>query len=1103
MPLMRPGLLALLLSLSLPQLLFSRGADTLKCFGPDLNFQSLRAELSNSNVRQIVQDSFGYLWMGTQEGLNRYDGTQVRVFGKERDNPHSLSDEQINDLLIDSRHHLWVATYQNLLRYQYDKEQFEVVPNPLPNLPLDALALEEDAERKLWIGTLHGLYQYDSATRSIHRPAHTPNLDERQINTLLEDHQQRLWIGTDRGLLCLAADRTELLQFNLDATGLSQTTINTLLEDEHGTLWIGTESQGLFRLVESQALEFQIRQFLPVQRQPYSLQDTKVRSLLQDSQGRIWVGTEQAGLHLFCPEREAFFRYSMEPQEMGSLPSNSIWTIFEDQAQRLWLGFDNQGAALYDPYFMKFQHVTKGLGNSLRLKNNTVTSFLEVNDNIWIGTDGGGISEWNPKTQTYRFFNHDSQQSEGLGSDKVLCLFRDSEGIIWTGNWEGGLNQFKPEDGSFTNFKHEPDNPNSIGSNNIFAIDEDQDGNLWMSSWGHGLTRYNKSEQSFFHIPFVQYHPYYISSPHTYDVEIDDTNGDIWLGTVLGVEVITIIDEEEYCIRHLQPQPDEPHTLSAARVQCIMEDRNHRMWVGTNDGLNLYHRADDTFEHFFVADGLPGNSIRAIVEDQTGNLWVSTNNGLAKLFRQNEEWVFRKFERSDGIQDRKFTARAGYLRPNGELFFGGVNGFNHFFPAATQDNPYPPKTQLTGLRIFDKEVPIDGAESLLDQSMLLTHEIVLSHRQLAFSIEYLGVNYTQPEKNRYAYQLQGFEEEWNYVGNQRTATYTNLDPGRYTFLVKSANHNGAWEQTARSLSVVVLPAWWQTWWAQTLFYLGIVGIPLSILWVRYSTIQEQNQVLEQRVEARTAQITQQKEALVQQAKTLQTLNQQKNKLFSIISHDLRSPLASLQGITQFLDPSILERKDLEHIRHEMTQRVRGLSEVVDDLLFWAKGQLDGATTQAERFDMYTLGTEMLRLYGDQAAQKGVYLLNKMLENTWVYADKNQVRVILRNLIGNGLKFTEVGASVCIDLVETDANHATFKVEDTGVGMDPERVDQLFSGREGPLSSGTSGEQGFGLGLILVKEFVEKNGGHIWVDSEVGRGTRFFFRLPHRRPPVVQ
>ena len=882
-----------------------------------------------------------------------------------------------------------------------------------------------------------------------------------------------------------------MIKPNFGSSGSIDANLRDLERDQKGRLWAASESEGLFRVDNPTNSTSHVKQYLP-NGLPFSLGDNKVFDTHIDSRGRIWAGTERAGLHLFVPEEDGFLSFVSNPSRDYALKTNSIWKVFEDAGGRLWLGSNNQGFFVHDPWARKFNHVTQGRDKDLRLKFNTVTSFCEVDEStIWVGTDGGGISIWDREANVYRFLNHDPSDESTLGSDAVLSMFQDSQQRTWVGTWNGGLNLYNPSDESFATLRRDENNP-SLASDNVFAIDEDAEGRLWIATWGNGLTRYDPENEEYFHLKHVKYSDEFLTDALTYDVEVDHLTGDVWVATVYGVDRVRVHEDDSFDIFHYKNDTIPPLKISDWYGKTIFQDSEDRIWIGTLSGLNLYDRDNESFQIFRQKDGLSSDDIMAIEEDGDGNLWISTDNGLTKMWN-DQVWRFEIYDQADGLQAKEFFRNASYRTSSGELFFGGVNGFNHFIP--DQVNPYRHEgpIQLTSLKIFNKEAPIGGDDGVLAASLNTLQEITLSHDQNIFSIGFGVVNFTHAGEQQFAYKLEGLEDEWNYVGKQTSATYSNLEGGEYKFLVKAANHDGVWSKEPRVLLIRMLPPWWKTWWAQVIFYTGLVILTLSVFQIRLAAVQRQKAMLARQVAERTSEVLTQKEALEHQAQKLQLANDQKDKLFSIIAHDLRSPLAALQGITELLDPQILEAEDLQRTRQEINKRVRGIGGVMINLLEWARGQMDEETSKIKVCKLQTLAEEVLIGYEAVAEEKGVELHHKFSPACWVYADIDQLRLILRNLVGNAVKFTSRGQQVTLSCAPKDEMMEVM-VADNGIGMTGEKLETLFDSHN-ESTEGTSGERGVGLGLILVKEYVEKNGGMIRVQSEWGKGTTFIFTLP--------
>gem|GEM_PF-2257962 len=1094
-----------------------------------LYFRQVVDNLSQTNVRCITQDSLGFIWMGTYGGLNRYDGKNIKKYYSKHESGKEFSDQRINDLLYTDKNKLWLATYQNIALYDYEQDSLVSFWDTKTKGKLDAFTLFEDEQQKLWVGTSHGIYVMN-AQQNLERSekASLEQLNKRSINKIYQDGKHRIWIGTDLGLYVFDDITGKLKRPSFENHDDSiRTNINDITSDINGDIWLASYKDGLYRLVETKSDHFKLKNYRPEPDNPYAIADNKIFCLLIDNEDKLWFGTERGGLGLYDPSVDGFISYKQDLKNDKALNSNSIWSIYQDNASRLWLGSYSQGVFICDPHEHRFNHVDKGNANNLRLKFNTVTSFLDTEKELWIGTDGGGISIWDKEKDTYQFLNANVRDPSSLVRDEVLCIHEDRNGQIWVGNWDGGFHKYIPKTGKFKVFTHDPNDNKSIANNNIFAIDEDSKGYLWLATWD-GVSIFDPLKETFNNIGYAPtstdlssadlkndneveiddnsnynigfYHTshspssnYLLSSNLTYDVEVDDNDGSVWVATILGLDRLHFDKNGNYSVQHYLPNEGNNTSISEAHTNCIYEDTKGRMWVGTEKGLNLFLRNTESFLNFYKRDGLPGNIVKAIIEDDQGVIWVSTNSGLAKLVEDGNEWKIISFSKEDGLQANEFFVNAAYKNEKGKLFFGGINGFNHFYPENIAINIDAPITQLVSFKIFNEEVKVGCKGSPLNKNITVTEHLTLNHTQSIFSIEYQGVNFTFQSKNKYAFRLDGFENDFNYVENRTIATYTNLDPGDYTFLVKSANHDDVWGET-RALKITVLPPWWKTWWAQLLFYSSLILLGIGVFQARVSIIRKQKELLEKEVEQRTEEVTNQKKEIEEQASKLKALNHQKDHLFSIISHDLRSPLSSLLAITSLLDADILKGEDLHKAKQEITSRLNGISATMNNILYWAKDQMEGEKIKQERFDMYEIFEEMLSFYGYMVKNKGISLINEIPHGSFVFADKDQVRVIMRNLVGNAIKFTPKNGEIIIGMKKREDNRLIFYVKDSGQGMDDDKIKNLFEPNTNKSTLGTFGEKGVGLGLLLVKEYVEKNNGQIWVESEINKGSTFNFNF---------
>jgi signal transduction histidine kinase len=587
----------------------------------------------------------------------------------------------------------------------------------------------------------------------------------------------------------------------------------------------------------------------------------------------------------------------------------------------------------------------------------------------------------------------------------------------------------------------------------------------------------------------------------------EDSRENFWIGTQGGLDLFDR-DKEEF--KHYYFDGDQDYYLGNNNVNTIYEDQRGNLWIGSDFGLLLLNRETKQFEQI-VFGNYP---IASIHEDKLGYLWIGTqNNGVGKFNYADRKILW--FGPEDGLPEYRCNT-GSYNNQNQEyLFYGGEKGFSFFSPDSIEVNDHIPAIHINQFNIFNRPVhivPVDSKNEenegiirkistdkgdiySIPKNINYLQNISITHELNNFSFEFSALNYVNAEKNQYAYIMEGYDEDWIFTDYQnRKATYTSLPAGRYTFKIKASNNHGYWNEEGVSLNITINPPWWETWWAQLLLYTSLMGIGIIIFQIRVSKIIQQREQLNRMVDLRTTEVMQQKKEIESQSLHLKKINQQQNKLFSIIAHDLKNPLNVMMGITTLLNPKTLSSEDLEKIKNGISERVEGLSAVMINLLDWAKGQMDGEVIRPEIFDIHQISLKMVGVFDPILIKKGIILKNQISEGNHVYADINHVRIILRNLISNAIKFTDKNGSIEL-IAESAEKEIKVTVLDTGVGIDKKQIDKLFSIETNVSSKGTAGEQGVGLGLLLVKDFTEKNGGNISVESTPGEGSKFSFTLP--------
>ncbi len=1091
--------------------------------GNKLEFEHFTTKdgLSQSTIACILQDNKGFMWFGTQNGLNKYDGYTFTNYLYDSDNPASMLGSFVMEITEDSEGNLWIGTESGLNRYDRAIDGFirygHKINDPNSLGGDEVRAILEDSRNNLWICTINGgLNLFDRENEKFIQYKHdetNPNsLSSNDITAIFEDSRHNLWIGSMHGDLDLF-DRENgvFTHYYYKNKKLSDTEIWSIAGDSEGNIWICTYRNGLYKMYLNNTGDYD---FIHYKNDIYdisSISGNAIFTVFEDSKGRLWVGTENEGLNLFDRENNRFIRYKADYYSDEGLNNNSIWSIYEDRTGNLWFGTHAGGINMMPKFGGYFRHYKNNPGDKNSLSHNSVTSFCEdARHHIWVGTDGGGLNLFDRKNGT--FINFDRENSN-LSNNTVLSIFEDSRGNLWIGTWDGGLNLFDRERGKF--IQYTPENSN-LCSNTIFSIFEDHNGVLWVGAFFGGIGYFDRALHT-----FINYTPENSNlSDDNIRVVTEDSYGNLW---VAGAQGLNLFDREKETFTLFTHDENDKKSLTPGYVLSILESDDSTLWIGTTGGLNKFDRKNQNFIQFHIKDGLPDDAIKGIREDNTGNLWISTNKGLSMFNPETEE--FKNYDVSDGLQDNEFYQCSHYKSVNGELYFGGVHGFNVFNPENIIENPYIPPIVITDFRIFNKPVPI-GQDSPLQAYIGETKEIELSYRQSVFSFEFAALNYISSKKNQYAYKLDGFDINWNNIGTRNTATYTNIDPGEYIFRVKGSNNDGIWNEDGASVKIIITPPFWQTWWFKLVSISIIVLLVFFIFYMKLSQIRRRNIILERLVKERTREIDEKNSLLIQQTEELNSTNtlleerqQQveeqadelttqrdqlseansvKDKLFSIIAHDLRSPFNTLKGFVNLLqsryaDYSDEERKNMLNIIDNSSEHVYNL---LDNLLNWSRSQMGAIHFVPEMGNVVDVAGNIITLFKDQAAVKNISIESNFdAENISLMIDKEMINIVLRNLLANAIKYTNVNGKVQLNCTR-EKDHVIISVKDDGVGISEEDKEKLFRNDVHFTSRGTNSETGTGLGLILCKELVEKHRGKIWIESEVNKGTTIFFSLPN-------
>jgi ligand-binding sensor domain-containing protein/signal transduction histidine kinase len=1067
---------------------------------PDLKFKHIttRDGLSQNTVSCIFQDSRGFMWFGTQDGLGKYDGHSFTNYHHQTDDTTSILGTSIFSIIEDAHGNLWIGTERGLNMFDRSRNifvRYEHDPNDSSSLSGNEVrAVFEDSRGDMWVGSTGGdLNRFDRENRKFIRYQHDKNDSERlseDVFSIYEDSGNNLWIGTSNGDFSLFDRDTKVfVPIHYRNKKLSNNEIWNITGDSEGNIWISTYRSGLYVMHYSGEGDPEIKRYVNDVNDGGSISSNDIFTVFEDSQGRIWIGTENEGLNLYDRDNGKFIRFRSDPFDERSLNNNSIWSIYEDLTGNIWIGTYAGGINLFTRYSDNFSHYKHIPGKENSLSHNSVTSFCEDSrGNIWIGTDGGGIDLFDRVSGTFVNYN---MKNSNLGSDAVLSIFEDSKGNLWVGTWGGGLNLFDRRSRTFRAYTAENSN---LCSNQIFSILEDQRGVLWTGSFYGGLSSFDPKSSS-----FINYTPANsLISDNQIRMILEDSYGILW---VCGASGLNAFDPETETFTLYAHDEHNKNSLSQGFVYSILEAADSTLWVGTSGGLNKFDRHLKTFTGYHLKDGLPSEVIKGIQEDDQGMIWLSTNAGLSRL--NPETGIFKNYDHSDGLQDDEFYQCSSYKTRNGELYFGGVNGFNVFHPVEIQSNPFIPPVVITDFQIFNKPVSI-GDHSPLKTDISEAEQITLSYKQMVFSFDFTALNYISSDKNQYSYKLEGFDPEWNFIGTNHSASYTNLDPGEYTFRVKASNNDNVWNEEGTSVKIIITPPFWKTLAFKIIAILFAVMLLILIFYIRFRQIIIRNKNLNELVTERTKEINEkntilqvQTEELKSQRDELNNTNTVKDKLFSIISHDLRSPFNTLKGFIE-----LIKLKYDGYSDHEIKEMIGIISDsadnvynLLDNLLNWSRSQRGKLKLHPQMTDLVALINNKIELLNLQALNKNIRIeFGSKSEAILLELDPDLMNVVIQNLLTNAIKFTPTGGKIEVNC-KIDNTHLIAFVRDNGIGISKEDAEKLFNPNIHFSTSGTENEKGIGLGMIICKDFMDIHHGKIWVESELGKGSTFFIKLP--------
>lgn len=1053
--------------------------------------------LSNNEVNCIIKDEKGFLWFGTRSGLNRFDGYKFKVFKHDLRDTTSIIDEEIDQIFEGPEHSLWINTKSTLTTYSLLTEKFDRHPQKfLKSIGIDEVSLldiKKGRDGNFWfLGASHGLYKYDPVTkRAIHfftQDSAAASVSPTRTTGFAINSNGFIWLVNSDGILKKLDIRSGKL---LQSTNVLQQKMTKgvsgykVFIDADDCLWIYTPgiSGGVFYYDAARQNLIHISR----DNNPKSLNNDVIRSVGQDENGIIWLATDHGGINLL-DKKDFTVKYLVNHEDDEySIAQNSITTTYTDNNGIIWIGTFKKGICYYNNNIIKFPLYHHKLSDPNSLPYNDVNRFLEdAKGNLWIGTNGGGLLYFDRKTGKFTRYVHDPANANSLSNDVIVSLCMGHDQTLWIGTYFGGLDHFDGR--NFTHYRHNESDASSIADNSIWSIMEDSQHRLWIGTFSSGLDRLDWGSNKFTHFKPTGYHS--VHAGYVCDL-IQARNGDIWISTSNGID---LVDHATGSFSQYYHQDDKnpSSSLSNDNTIALLEDSRGLIWVATREGLDYYDPSKKVFTTLRKEDGLADNIIVSIVEDQQNNLWVSTPNGLSNvIINKNKQtgklsFQFRNYNETDGLQGKEFNEYAAYATREGELIFGGSNGFNLFTPQQVNNAHLDPQLVLTDLQMFNKSVnageSLDG-HIILPQSISATKGIILKYNENIFSIEFAALNFFNTTRIKYAYTLEGFNNEW-FLADEKThrATYTNLDPGSYTFKVTVINENGAWSKEEATLKIDILPPLWRTTYAYILYTLLLITclylarrMVLLRARMRFAIEQERRE-----------------------AHRLHDLDMMKIKFFTNLSHEFRTPLSLIltpldKIIRNAGEPAQKQQFQMIH------RNARRLLNLVNQLLDFRKMEMQELKLNTSKGDIIKFVQDISYSFNDLAAKNHiVFSFSTSTDQYYTKFDHDKIERILFNLLSNAFKFTPGNGHVSVSLNvnrKEDEAILEIKVCDTGIGIPPEKTEKIFERFFQNNIPANMVNQGSGIGLSITREFVKLHNGSIGVESEINKGSCFTILLP--------
>jgi ligand-binding sensor domain-containing protein/signal transduction histidine kinase/CheY-like chemotaxis protein/AraC-like DNA-binding protein len=1098
----------------------------------DFNFYNISsvAGLPTNEIRYVFQDSYGFLWMGSYEGLIRWDGYSFKKYTHRDDNPNSLSHNIVYCIFEDSKKRLWVGTIEGLNYYDRKTDQFIKCDLEHAQEKIPVNAIQEDSKHQLWLGTSFGIVHYDhdqqKANWYFNQQTDGKSISADVVFCIAIDQKDNLWAGTFKGGVNRFDINTKKFTHFVHAENnpatICSNDISSIFIDHSGRVWIGSRHEGITVMNADGKV---LRQYDQLSANNKKTQNI-VFSIFQDKHQTIWIGIDREAIYTIDPKTLVAQKVTASSfnHRVSEIP-HSISSITEDSFGNVWFASTSQGLYYMNTNKNVFSNYLGESRENKHSNSNVVTSLYHDDQGlIWIGTEDGGLIQFNHKTKKFNLNPADKE----LTSEGITDIKKDAQGNLWLATWSGGIIRFNPVTKAIKHYIHQANNNNSIIHNDVKALLPD-DTLLWIGTHGNGLAVYDLKHDRFIHFKNNRVFPFEMDAPGWVNHLYKDKRERLWISSYSGLFMYDGMK------MHRFQHTTDSTSVSSNAVNMVTEDPYGKVWVISSPGGLDEYVEGGKFKRHQYEDNWP-ESMKGIACDSKGTLWISSNNGVYAFNPKDQSR--KKYNAADGLQRDAFVEKSIILAGTGELFIGGQHGFSAFHPDSLKVIHTKQNFYFSDVYIFNKVQTPGSEETPINQVLNFTDELSLTHEQSFFSVEFSALDLYSPSKTQYAYKLQGLHNEWIPLNQERKVSFTNLDPGSYSLKIRYTGLDGKWITSAKDLHIQIQPPWWKTFWARLLGVILIGAIVTVIFYLRVSAIKQRNKVLKIEVSKRTQElseanaflmerndevkhqnerlehfneeilsksdkilaqqqhITAQNYELEHTVDALKKLNQTKDYFFSILAHDLKNPILGLTGISEYLKKNFgkMEKRDAYEHLNSIHKSSNAVYELLINLLNWARTQSKNIEYSPTDLNVYELIQKNAALLEPQFNNKNIDLVINVDLAISVFADYNMIDAVIRNLMTNSIKFTEYNGKVTVSTQQM-GDTVTVCIADNGVGMSKSQQERLFRIDKNNVSKGTAGEHGTGLGLIIASEFVKSNNGSIRIDSEVGKGTTFFISLP--------